>query len=159
MISFPTDEMDGRDYLQSRFDPLTFRFYMSDALIKMKYGEAINLPSYVIEFAWPPTGDYDRSIDAAIHAMFLSAGGHRPETSMTSLERIQGDLDETFGITERRYDREWVIYRKLSSCPRCRGSGVIRVAEEVSKLCPIGPADISASSMAAVKTIPCEHLP
>jgi hypothetical protein len=110
-------------------DAIQFRFSLGAAILKMPFGHTLGLPGYLVQHAWPPTGDYDRSPDAGLRALFLAAGGHRPESSYTTMQRIERDLDGTFSIIE--FDAHdglhYEFYRKPECCPLCRGSREVPV--------------------------------
>lgn len=103
------------------------RFYWAERLSRMHYGKSFLIRPDVAARCWPPTGDHDRSFEGTFRGLALVAGGHRPETSMTTLERIQRDLDDDGSFeVEPRHTAEgtgYVVRRLVQKCPRCRGSG------------------------------------
>lgn len=98
------------------------RFYLADRLNRMPYGNSRIIPAPTARKCWPPTGNEDRSMEGAFRAMALASGSNRPEEDLTTKQRIERDLDDTF-VVEQRWDGDWVISRKLSACPKCRGTG------------------------------------
>ena len=95
-------------------------------LMRLPYGWNYAIPGKQVRAAWPPTGDHDRSFEGALHAIALQSGGHRPETSYTTEERISNDLDGSFSWQIRPEDDKWVFHRKDSACPKCQGRLEIR---------------------------------
>ena len=110
-------------------DAFQYRFSLGTAILKMRFGDSLVLPGYLVQHAWPPTGDYDRSLDAGLRALSLAAGGHRPESSYTTMQRIERDLDGSFSIAEiDAYDGlRYKFYRRAECCPLCRGSRKVPV--------------------------------
>lgn len=141
-------------------DDLALRFRLGARLLKMRYGTSYAIDGDKAHMAWPPTGDHDRSIEGAIRAIALARGGHRPETSYTTAERITNDLDGSFDEPEFRPSvsgGQWIIHRKLSACPHCRGGGWVSVYPEPSPLA-LDESDLLIAT-ATVQKARCEHLP
>ena len=144
-------------------DDLTLRFHLQRQLMRMKYGEMVLIPHEVVVHAWKPTGDYDRSFEGAFRALALSAGGHRPEESLTTEERIRRDLDGSFRF-ERRYweaDRRWLFERMKSHCPHCHGEGYLDIyepSEPPPLFDPYAEIDVMTVTISK-KRITCEHAP
>lgn len=143
-------------------DDIGLRFYLAKQLAKMRYGEKVAIPHSVVNHAWPPTGDHDRSFEGSFRAMALAFGGHRPESSYTTEERIMRDLDDSFRVERMYYDREdhWLIERLKSHCPKCRGDGYYD-EWDMSKAPMRFDPDIPVEASATVSKvrITCECLP
>lgn len=95
------------------------RFYRAERLNRLPYGNSYLIPADVAARCWPPTGDYDTSFESIFRSLALAAGGHRPETSMTTIERIQRDLDDTFEVEPHTTaeGKGYVVRRLLRKCP------------------------------------------
>lgn len=141
-------------------DSISLRFYLAGRLGKMRYGERVAIPHRIVHHAWPPTGDHDRSFEGAFRALALSAGGHRPESSYTTQERIERDLDETFHVERMHYenDRRWLIERKLRCCPQCHGDGYFEEWDfEDTPLSPMDFGEIVTEMTVSKKRFQCQH--
>lgn len=141
-------------------DGIALRFYLARQLSRMKYGERVAIPHSIVNEAWPPTGDHDLSDIGAFRAMALALGGHRPEASYTTQERIERDLDETFHVERMHYenDRRWLIERKLRCCPQCHGDGYFDewdFGEE--SMSPMEIGAIVTEMTVSKKRFKCEH--
>jgi hypothetical protein len=138
-------------------DAVALRFKLATMLGRLRYGDEVRIDEHVVMTCWPPTGDYDRS-DAALWSSFaLEMGDHRPETSYTSIERIERDLpaDNSYIVREVSFPtREVVVTRKLTACPHCQGRGTIRYIER-KPLVMSGPSE----EVAFTQTRQCEHEP
>lgn len=135
------------------------RFYLARKLIGMPYGGTELVPGYDAARAWPPTGDHDRSIEGAMRALALAAGGNRPESSYTTKERIIRDLDDSFDA-EQRFDGDWEIHRRLSCCPTCRGSGVYKAwLPSDDDDGPDISAELPMTATVKVSVLKCNHKP
>lgn len=135
------------------------RFRLAAQLNRMRYGDRQIVSQDDAQKAWPPTGDHDRSFEGAFRAMALANGGNRPETSYTTQERIQRDLDETFDVVQNALDGDWVIRRRLSACPHCRGEGFVRFVPRDSERAFSPAMAVSMEEVVTVETRPCDHRP
>lgn len=138
-------------------EDIALRFSLARQLMAMKYGDVRGIASGVVQRAWPPTGDHDRSIEGAIRAMALSNGGNRPEESYTTQERIERDLDDSFHVEQLPMDGSWKIARMLSACPKCHGRGFFETWGEstVEFTVEMVPADATMTVNRSV----CTHEP
>jgi len=140
-------------------DDIRLRFALAHGLLAMKYGDRRQIAANIVDKAWPPTGDYDRSEAAFFKAMALAAGGNRPEESYTTMERINNDLDDSFRVERDPIHGHYVFHRRLSACPLCRGDGVYKVWEE-TQVSPLAfTANIPMDDVVAIKVIQCDHKP
>jgi hypothetical protein len=140
----------------SEHEDLQLRFTLVRELMEMPYGYARKLDGRMVRRAWKPTGDYDRSFEAGFRAMALASGGHRPETSYTTDERITNDLDGSFKWHERLEDGDYVFHRRNDACPKCKGRLSVRTIERV-ELPTEWAADIDAGAHAiATSWEPCD---
>jgi hypothetical protein len=133
------------------------RFRVAAALASMRYGTTTVIPARIVAESFSPTGEHDRSFAGAIRAMALALGGNRPESSYTSVERVERDLpDDGSYRVELLSDGSIAVRRLLMCCPRCHGEGQYRVLETR----PIGPVDVVCPvSTMTVKLVPCDHVP
>lgn len=137
------------------------RFSLVDRLWAMKYGDTVELETRVVAEAWPPTGDEDRSDYGVFHAMALANGGHRPEESLTTLQRIERDLEDggfASPVLHPTGDK-WLIHRKLAACPRCRGAGHYRTFPASLPSVAFRPADVSMTDTVTATMVRCDHKP
>lgn len=158
---------------------VVLRFRITGHLARMRYGTAILLPDDVIMRCWPPTGEYAPRpyISAADMEMLIGAllkddgltpsERPRPETSYTSLERVINDLpdDGSFVVRDAMSPVGMVegitVYRKLKSCPRCRGSGYERYTAPLDAIGPVlsnAPYTLGKASV-TVRERRCDHKP
>lgn len=131
------------------------RFYLAGQLNRMSYGDTRIIPARTAHKCWPPTGNEDRSMEGAFRAMALASGGNRPEEDLTTKQRIERDLDDTF-VVEQRLDGDWLVSRRLSACPKCRGTGW----HETASYAPIAfDADAAVSMTDTIEVVrkKCEH--
>jgi hypothetical protein len=139
-------------------DDVQLRFYLASKLHRMHYGQVDKLKGHNVESAWPPTGDYDKSDLGFFRAMSLAAGGNRPEESLTTMERIERDLDDSFHV-EKNWDGDYVFRRRLADCPRCRGAGSYKriPAAAYSLTAPVGA--IPMDEVVTIEVVKCDHAP
>jgi hypothetical protein len=126
------------------------RFYLAAQLMRMPYGWSRVIEGDKVRRAWKPTGDHDRSFEAAFRAMALASGGHRPEESYTTDERIKKDLDSSFIWHLRAEDGDYVFHRRDKACPKCRGWMRIRKLGRVP-LPRIMPSEIPKMSASVIE--------
>lgn len=139
-------------------EDIDLRFRLAARLGRLGFGEAYRVERDLAARAWPPTGDHDRSIEGAIRALALAAGGHRPETSYTTKERIERDLDETFVVDHDEYTGDWIVLRPVKNCPKCHGFGTYREYERFAATpSPLDAGFEDATAIVAYKTIRCDH--
>jgi hypothetical protein len=150
--------MEDRHVLEETND-IALRFFMGPRLLKMKYGEAANIPGPVVRKAWHPTGDHDHSFAGAMRAISLSNSGNRPESSYTTEERIQMDLDDSFEVAYYPHDDQWIFRRKLACCPHCHGFGRVRKISEMPPVAFVDYMKIPFSSIEKVEYETCKHDP
>lgn len=134
------------------------RFSLAAQLNRMRYGQSRIITREAAQTAWPPTGDHDRSLEAAFRAMALASGGNRPETSHATEERIRNDLDDSFSIVQSAIDGDWKIHRRLSCCPHCGGRGFARKLPELEFSCAPGEETPSTEKIVFDRE-PCDHVP
>lgn len=143
-------------------DGVALRFYLAGQLAKMRYGERVAIPHKIVNKAWPPTGDHDTSFEGSFRAMALAFGGLRPETSYTTQERIERDLDETFRVERMYYenDQRWLIERKLRCCPQCHGDGYFEEWDfGPERMSPMEIGEVVTEMTVAKKRFKCDHAP
>lgn len=136
------------------------RFRLVAALWRMPYGNSVLLNADEAARAWPPTGDEDRSDYGVFHAMALASGGHRPEESLTTLQRLERDLEDGgFAKPELHpTGNSWLIRRNVSACPQCGGRGWFEVYPK-TPLGPVGAADVSMTDTVTIERKTCDHAP
>lgn len=140
-------------------DDIRLRFSLAHGLLAMKYGDTRQLTANIVDKAWPPTGDYDRSEAGFFKAMALAAGGNRPEESYTTMERINNDLDNSFLVERDQLSGGYSFHRRLSACPRCRGAGVYKVWRE-TEFSPLAfTASVPMDEVVSVEVRQCDHKP
>ena len=141
-------------------EDIKLRFALAKELNERRSGRARAISGDLAHRAWPPTGDCDRSIEGTIRALALAAGGNRPEESYTTEERIRRDLDDTFDVKMRPMSGDWVITRKLSACPHCRGTGFKRqyLMPDIGPLVGDGAFD-ATTEIVTHKIVDCAHEP
>lgn len=142
-------------------EDIALRFTLVHELSAMPYGEARQFTAKIVDRAWPPTGDEDRSFEGAFRAMALAFGGHRPETSMTSEERILYDLSGEGGFEVRRErNGDVTVFRRLSACPHCHGRGwaEVHIPPAVSELVSDAQIDPTGSVITRQRKR-CDHKP
>lgn len=138
-------------------EDIQLRFAMADSLNRMPYGDGRRIQRYIALRAWPPTGNCDNTILGAFRAMALANGGNRPEESLTTIERIKRDLDDSFNVSEDLLDESIFVKRRLRACPHCHGHGW----KQQPKF-PDFPLNCSIDEIAAVtfiERVKCDHKP
>lgn len=141
-------------------DGIMMRFHIGARLMKMNYGDAVIISEHIVQKAWPPTGDYDRTAIGVFRAIALSNAGHRPESSYTTEQRITNDLDGSFQFEQHPFERKWIFKRKLSACPHCRGEGKVRKFREIPARAVFSheiPSDINETIAYDIED--CKHEP
>lgn len=132
------------------------RFAIASELARMRYGDTKVITAQVVMEAFPPTGEHDRSFAGTFQAMALSLGGNRPETSYTSVERVQNDLpDDGSFLVEEDYEGNIRIHRLLRCCPHCHGEGW-RYKCPATKI-TINLSCASAPTSVTIERIECTH--
>ena len=136
------------------------RFAIIKRLLKLRYGESVGLSARMVRDAFPPTGDYDISTEGVLRAMALADAGHRPESSYTTTERLERDLDGSFTWQFIENERDVVLFhRHLEKCPKCGGSGHYLVPQDV----PDSPFDYTddggVMSVCTERFEECDHAP
>ena len=104
-------------------DDEVLRFGLVDELKRMRYGAVRTMPGNWCRRAWKPTGDHDLSFEGTFRSLALAEGGHRPETSYTTDERIRMDLGNEFSWQILYESGDYLFTRHLDACPKCRGRG------------------------------------
>lgn len=142
---------------------IALRFNLAHRFAKMRYGDYYHIDRFDAFDCWPPTGNHDHSIEGAMRAMALAFGGNRPETSYTTLERIQRDLPEDGSFVvdgPQPFDGSYIVHRKVSACPKCRGSGV-KVVPLPRPIEPIESANLDMVSKSIINQaiVECDHKP
>lgn len=112
-------------------EDLELRFALVRELMRMPYGWSRAYEGDLVRRAWKPTGDHDRSFAGAFHAMALANGGHRPETSYTTDERIKNDLDGSFEWHDDLLSDKYTFHRRDDACPKCKGRMGVRTIGRV----------------------------
>lgn len=139
------------------FGDLQLRFALGRKLHAMPYGISLHIEGCQVRSAWPPTGEHAPSTDLNIfRALALAHGGNRPETSYTTDERIENDLDGSFKWHRNDIEDYFVFHRLASHCPQCAGSKQRRKLERVAF--SVSLMD-EVSECAPIRTEPCDCRP
>lgn len=131
-------------------DDIGLRFYLVAQLMRMPYGWNRVIEGDKARRAWKPTGDHDRSPESIFRAAALAVGGNRPETSYTTDERIERDLDGSFKWSVDPMTGDYRFHRRDDACPKCRGRkrvskrGVVRLDATLK-------ADLAADAIASTE--------
>lgn len=142
------------------FSNIQLRFYLAKVLHRMRYGETRTVSQDQAMRAWPPTGDHaPRTLENDFRALSLARGGHRPETSYTTQERIINDLDETFDVSQNIVSGDWNIHRRARECPKCHGRKYMQSIESASFSVASLDEMPEAESVRAIKTEACDCKP
>ena len=128
-------------------DDIGLRFFLVAQLMRMPYGWNCVIEGDKARRAWKPTGDHDRSPESIFRAAALAVGGNRPETSYTTDERIERDLDGSFKWSVDPMTGDYRFRRRDDACPKCKGRMQIRKREAVGL--PVNlKADLAPAAMA-----------
>jgi hypothetical protein len=140
-------------------DDVGLRFSLADRMARLRYGDTVEIGAAVVMKCWPPTGEHDRSVEGAARALAIALYGGRPETSLTSVERIKNDLpdDGSYAVRPVTFPRAGIaVARDLYKCPRCRGRGIETYYEPQ----PVSAVYLSAEDTGiTVLTRECDHVP
>jgi hypothetical protein len=139
-------------------EDIGLRFSLAGKLMRMRYGDSLQVSADTVLRAWPPTGDHDRSFEGAFRAMSLASSGNRPEESYTTEERIKNDLDDSFQFAQQPYDGSYIFHRKVSACPKCKGTGRIRQFPDAPAFFDPN-APVSFDDVITVTVVDCDHAP
>lgn len=102
------------------------RAYLLEHILRTPYGEFCFVDERDAWRAWPPTGIHNRSMAGMFMAIALAYGGHRPETDLTTEDRISRDLGPEFDFEHVSWDAKYVFRRRVEFCPHCKGLGEYR---------------------------------
>lgn len=140
-------------------EDIGLRLKLVEELLSLPYGELKVISHKDGVKAWPPTGVHNMTELGMWTSIALALDDHRPETSYTTIERIENDLDGSFDISIEPNLFDFVIKRKLKYCPHCRGKGEIKIYERPILTNEILNETISEQQDIYHKIIKCSHKP
>lgn len=136
------------------------RFHLCHQIARMRYGDGRLIDRDEAFSAWAPTGDEDRSLEGAFRALALASGGHRPEESLTTIQRIERDIGSDFLVEIEPVSGGIVITRKLSMCPKCRGNGWYEVFEASPEPANVYEMEVMpVTATVSKRLVGCDHEP